>query len=199
MAAAPSSGAAANPAGKTAAERAALVPVLAEVFRAHGYEGASLARITEGTGLGKGSLYHYFPGGKEEMAQAVLAHIDRWFEVNVFAPLREEIDATAGVARMFDECGNYFLSGRKVCIVGVFALSSTRDRFALAVKNYFTAWAGSLYDALLRAGHAEPAAAGLAEDIVGAIQGALVLARAVDDPQVFTRTLERLRTRALRA
>lgn len=188
-----------RPAGRTAAERAALVPVLAEVFRAHGYEGASLARITEGTGLGKGSLYHYFPAGKEEMAQAVLAHIDRWFEHNVFAPLRDEHDAAAGVARMFDECANYFLSGRKVCIVGVFALSSTRDRFALAVKNYFTAWAGALHGALLRAGHAELPAAELAEDIVGAIQGALVLARAVDDPQVFTRTLDRLRARALRS
>ncbi|WDZ96462.1 TetR/AcrR family transcriptional regulator [Herbaspirillum sp. WKF16] len=185
--------------GKTAAERAALVPVLAEVFRAHGYDGASLARITEGTGLGKGSLYHYFPGGKEEMAQAVLAHIDHWFELNVFAPLRDEADPAAGVARMFDECANYFLSGRKVCIVGVFALSSTRDRFALAVKNYFTAWAGSLHGALLRAGHAELPAAELAEDTVGAIQGALVLARAVDDPEVFMRTLARLRARALRA
>lgn len=186
--------------GKTAAERAALVPALAEVFRAHGYEGASLARITEGTGLGKGSLYHYFPGGKEEMAQAVLAHIDGWFELNVFAPLREEApaDAAAGVARMFDECGNYFLSGRKVCIVGVFALSSTRDRFALAVKNYFTAWAGALHGALLRIGHAALPAAELAEDTVGAIQGALVLARAVDDPEVFIRTLARLRARALR-
>lgn len=183
--------------GKTATERTELVPVLAEVFRAHGYEGASLARITEGSGLGKGSLYHYFPGGKEEMAQAVLAHIDGWFELNVFAPLRDEEDAAAGVARMFEECARYFLSGRKVCIVGVFALSSTRDRFALAVKNYFTAWASALHGALLRVGHAELPAAELAEDIVGAIQGALVLARAVDDTEVFMRTLHRLQARAL--
>ncbi|MBP0598528.1 TetR/AcrR family transcriptional regulator [Herbaspirillum sp. LeCh32-8] len=183
--------------GKTAIERAALVPVLAEVFRAHGFDGASLARLTEGSGLGKGSLYHYFPGGKDEMAQAVLAHIDGWFELNVFAPLRDGEDTAAGVARMFDECGDYFRSGRRVCIVGVFALSSTRDRFALAVKNYFTAWASALHGALLRLGHAELPAAELAEDIVGAIQGALVLARAVDDPEVFARTLQRLRTRAL--
>lgn len=179
---------------KTEAERAALVPVLAEVFRAHGFEGASLARITEGTGLGKGSLYHYFPGGKEEMAQAVLAHIDHWFEVHVFAPLREDAPEQA-LAHMFDECAHYFRSGQRVCIVGVFALSSTRDRFALAVKHYFVAWASALNDALLRAGHETLAAAELAEDTVGAIQGALVLARAVDDAQVFMRTLQRLHCR----
>src|SRR5437762_12723369 len=57
---------------KPVAGRAALLPVLGEVFRAHGYEGATLALITEATGLGKGSLYHFFPGGKAQMAAAVL-------------------------------------------------------------------------------------------------------------------------------
>ena len=54
-------------------ERADVLPMLGEVFREHGFEGASLAAITARTGLGKGSLYHFFPGGKEEMAAAVLA------------------------------------------------------------------------------------------------------------------------------
>src|SRR3954469_22668198 len=60
---------------KTVAERAAVLPVLGEVFREHGFEGASLSLIGERTGLGKGSLYLFFPGGKEEMATAVLAEI----------------------------------------------------------------------------------------------------------------------------
>jgi len=54
-------------------ERGGVVPLLAEVFRTYGFEGASLARIAEGTGLGKGSIYNFFPGRKEEMADAVLA------------------------------------------------------------------------------------------------------------------------------
>jgi len=178
-----------------AVERDALVPQLAEVFRAHGFEGASLARITAGVGLGKGSLYHYFPGGKDEMAEAVLAHIDRWFEEQVFVALRGQ--AASGIAHMFDACEQYFHSGQRVCIVGVFALSSTRDRFALAVKSYFAAWTAALQGALERAGHRPASAGALAEDIVGAIQGALVLARGVDDPEVFVRTLARWRQRAL--
>src|SRR3546814_7759749 len=47
-----------------------------------------LSVITAATGLGKGSLYNYFPGGKDEMAAAVLAHVDDWFEREIYAPLR---------------------------------------------------------------------------------------------------------------
>lgn len=74
---------------RTVAERTDIIPVLAEIFREHGFEGASLSIIGEKTGLGKGSLYHFFPGGKEEMAAAVLHEIDTWFENNVYRPLRE--------------------------------------------------------------------------------------------------------------
>ena len=54
-------------------DRSAAIPALAEAFREHGFEGASLAQLCEATGLGKGSLYHFFPGGKDEMAEVVAA------------------------------------------------------------------------------------------------------------------------------
>lgn len=181
------------------AEREDVVPMLAEVFRTYGFEGASLARITEGTRLGKGSIYHFFPGGKEEMAAAVLAEIDDWFRLHVFGPLRENADAEQGIAAMFDEVGRYFLSGRKVCLVGVFALGNERDRFADKVRDYFAAWIDALAAALVRAGRNGAQAAALAEEAVGGIQGALVLARAFDRTEMFTATLDRLRARLLPA
>jgi TetR/AcrR family transcriptional repressor of lmrAB and yxaGH operons len=61
---------------RAVATRPDIIPALAEVFREHGYEGASLALLGDATGLGKGSLYHFFPNGKEEMAAAVLDAID---------------------------------------------------------------------------------------------------------------------------
>jgi len=181
------------------AERDDVVPLLAEVFRAYGFEGASLARITEGTKLGKGSIYHFFPGGKEEMAAAVLSDIDDWFRLQVFAPLRESADAEQGIALMFDEVGRYFLSGRKVCLVGVFALGNERDRFADKVRDYFAAWIDALAVALVRTGRGSVDASALAEEAVGSIQGALVLSRAFDRTEMFTATLDRLRARLLPA
>ena len=180
---------------RTIAERSDVVPMLAEIFRTYGFEGASLARITEGTKLGKGSLYHFFPGGKEEMADAVLTEIDGWFQANVFTPLREGADGKGGSAAMFREVSRYFMAGQKVCLVGVFALGNERDRFAEKVKSYFAAWIAALDAALRREGKDPKTAAALAEETVVAIQGALVLARALDRPAVFTSTLRRLQSR----
>lgn len=175
--------------------RAALLPKLGEVFRTYGYEGASLSLITAATGLGKGSLYHLFPGGKAQMAKEVLVEIDGWFVREVFAPLRDGADAHAGIAQMFKATDDYFLSGRRVCLVGVFALGAARDEFADAVHGYFEAWRDALASALRRVGHARGEAAELSEDILAGIQGALVLARAADDSRIFSRALKRMARR----
>ncbi|WP_296002008.1 TetR/AcrR family transcriptional regulator [Rugamonas sp.] len=180
---------------RTIAERADVLPLLAEVFRAHGYEGASLARICVGTGLGKGSIYHFFPGGKEEMAAAVLDEISLWFHEQVYAPLRdgEGDDVQHGLDQMFRVVGRYFQSGRKICLLGVFALGGERDRFAVAIKHYFVEWMKALAAALERGGRDAATAAALAQQVVGGIQGALVLSRACDKPALFTHSLQRLR------
>ncbi len=179
---------------RTVYEKADVVPMIAEIFRDLGYEGTSLSRITERTGLGKGSLYHFFPGGKEEMAATVLAEVDGWFERFVFDPLRRD-DPAQGIAAMWTAVDDYFRSGGRVCLVGAFALDETRDRFAAAIRGYFARWIEALRDALARTGRDPAEAAQGAEEVVLGIQGALVLARALGDPAVFTRALDRLKRR----
>ncbi|CAN7191335.1 TetR/AcrR family transcriptional regulator [Mesorhizobium amorphae] len=180
---------------RIAPDRDQLLAMVAEVFREHGYEGASLALISAATGLGKGSLYHFFPGGKEEMAGAVIAHIDGWFEDNVFAPLHDSADPRTGIEHMLKATDGYFRSGRRVCLIGAFALEESRDLFANQIREYFGRWVAHLADALTRAGHAKSEAAELAEEAVASIQGALTLARAADDGGVFLRALRRVRMR----
>lgn len=170
--------------------RGEILAQLGEVFRAHGYEGTSLTLITQATGLGKGSLYNLFPGGKEQMAKEVLAEIDGWFERNVFAPLRS---GEQGVEAMLDAVETYFQSGRRVCLVGVFALGSARDTFGRTLHGYFKSWDDALAAALRRKGLPRAEAEQKSEDILLGIQGALVLARANRDAGVFTRAIERMR------
>lgn len=184
---------------KTIAERTDLLPTLGEIFREHGYEGASLAIICRRTGLGKGSLYNFFPGGKEEMASAVLAEIDVWFETNVFVPLLENPEPARAIATTFDATETYFRSGRRVCLVGVFALDETRDRFGSKVQSYFSRWADALTSAIARAGMPPDHAKILSEEALAAIQGGLVMARALNDPGVFQRVIERAKTRLVNA
>ncbi|MFN4276725.1 MAG: TetR/AcrR family transcriptional regulator [Ferrovibrio sp.] len=166
---------------------------IAEVFREHGFAGASLSAITEATGLGKGSLYNHFPGGKDQMGEEVLAHIDGWFETQVYAPLRDSDDPRAAITAMFDAVDAYFRSGRRICLVGAFALDVTRDRFASRVQDYFLRWIEALAAALHKGGAAD--ARVLAETAVAGIQGALILSRALNDPAVFTRQIQEMRAR----
>ena len=175
------------------ADRAQVVPILTDVFVQHGFEGASLSIITQRTGLGKGSLYHFFPGGKAEMAAAVLAEIDDWFEQNVFTPLRS-LDPGSGISAMLKACEDHYASGRRACVVGLFALGDARDRFAERVRTYFARWVEALSEALQRGGRTRETARGLAEYGVASMQGAIVLARALDDPVVFSRACGRLQT-----
>jgi TetR/AcrR family transcriptional regulator, lmrAB and yxaGH operons repressor len=169
--------------------RGELLPSLAEVFRAHGYEGATLALISEATGLGKGSLYNFFPGGKEQMAAEVLASIDRWFVDNIYMPLRTSADPVKGIADMYAATDAYFRSGQRVCLVGVVALGASRDLFSEKVKVYFVGWVDALAASLRRLGNEKGVARRKAEHAVLEIQGALVIARAFDDPKVFSRAL----------
>lgn len=170
---------------------------IAEVFREHGFEGASLSAITAASGLGKGSLYNHFPGGKDEMAEAVLAHVDGWFEREVYKPLRDAAAPRAAVAAMFGAVDEYFRSGRRICLVGAFALDATRDRFAASVQDYFARWIEALAACLKRGGARQSRA--LAESAVAGIQGALVLSRALDEPAVFARQLRDLQERLISA
>jgi AcrR family transcriptional regulator len=182
---------------RTLNERPDVIPLVAEVFRKFGYGGASLSRITEKTGLGKGSLYHFFPGGKEDMAKAVLEDVDAWFERHVFEPLRSEPPAIA-IDKMWDAVDSYFRSGGRICLVGAFALDETRDRFDDAITGYFSRWIASLRGALVRQGWRPSEAIQTAEDVVLGIQGALVLARATKDETMFARAIARLKARLQR-
>lgn len=179
---------------RTVFEKSDAITRVAEVFRELGFEGASLYEITERTGLSKGSLYHFFPDGKEGMAAEILAHVNQWFVCEVFEPLERD-EPREAIARMWRETDAYFRSGRRICLLGAFALDETRDRFAKPIRLYFKRWIEALGGALVRAGIDTAIARSLAEDIVGGIQGALTLARALKDDAVFGRMLARLRQR----
>ena len=182
---------------KSAPGRADLLPQLAEVFRAHGYEGATLTLISEATGLGKGSLYHFFPGGKAQMAAEVLAEIDGWFETNIFAPLRTAKDPAHAIANMIGAVDGYFRSGNRVCLVGVIALGASRDMCAIEVRDYFARWDDALTRLLARTGLNARAARRRSTDALLSIQGALVLARAMDDSKVFGQAMVDVTARLL--
>lgn len=180
-------------------DRESALPALAEAFREHGFEGATLASLSKATGLGKGSLYNFFPGGKEEMMEAVLENIDGWFANAIFSPLEHVVDPAAAITAMFDDVTTYFRSGRRVCVVGSLGLNSAGEAFSVQVKEYFARWISALAHCL-EVGRVPPALAlDLAEEAVSGIQGAIVLARALGDDTSFQRIVRRLQSTLLDA
>lgn len=180
-------------------DRESALPALAEAFREHGFEGASLASLSKATGLGKGSLYNFFPGGKEEMMAAVLENIDNWFTKAIFSPLEQVADPAEAVTAMFEDVTAYFRSGQKVCVVGCLGLNAAGEKFSAKVKDYFARWISSLAHCL-EVGKVPPALAlELAEEAVSGIQGAIVLARALGDEASFQRIVQRLQSSLLDA
>ncbi|MCQ4085461.1 TetR/AcrR family transcriptional regulator [Saccharibacillus sp. JS10] len=179
---------------RTVFEKPDVIPLVTEVFRELGYEGASMSKITARTGLSKGSLYHFFPGGKDEIAAEILTHIDKWFVLHLFEPL-EKNEPQAAITHMWQEVDAYFQSGQRICLIGAFALDETRDRFAATIRQYFIRWMEALSAALVRAGIAPEEANRMSEETVAGIQGGLVLSRALSDETFFGRTLENLSQR----
>ena len=52
-----------------------ILNVAKKKFRSHGYSAVGIGEILAESGVSRSSLYHFFPGGKEELAQAVLHNI----------------------------------------------------------------------------------------------------------------------------
>jgi AcrR family transcriptional regulator len=165
--------------------RDALLSRLCDTFRRHGYEGASMARIAAATGLGKASLYHYFPEGKQQMAAAVLDWDIAWFEANIFAPLRAVHPPRQRIVSMLETLGAHYEKGQCACLTAIFAMTAERDLFEAALQDFHQRWQDALTQTLTDSGLARDIARRRAYDALERIQGALVLARGMKDEHLF--------------
>jgi AcrR family transcriptional regulator len=161
-------------------------------FRDRGYDGASLAELSAATGLGKSSLYHYFPGGKVDMAEQVLAHLDAGLERAIFDPLRTRDSPQRRLEAMLAALSEFYEGGKRACLLERLSASVDRRHFRRPLARVFEKWLDAVAGLAREAGLTPALARARAEDLVVRIEGALVLAAATDDPRVFTRALETL-------
>ncbi|WP_449419829.1 TetR/AcrR family transcriptional regulator [Phormidium nigroviride] len=165
---------------------------LLQLFRQYGYDGATLSKISEATGLGKASLYHYFPGGKEEMVIAVLDYLQLWLEQNILQPLCSEGDTLTRFERMCDRVSELYEGGEQPCIFAILLMGSARDIFHRKVQSLLRAWIDAIADVLILAGLDETLAQQRGEDAVIAVQGVLILSQGLNDFAPFRRVMKQL-------
>lgn len=173
-------------------DRQEAITLLVDVFRQYGYEGASMAKLSEVTGLGKSSLYHHFPGGKEEMASAVLGYLRAGLETQILAPLRQSGEPCDRIRGMCDKIDRFYRQGQHACLLALLSFGEAHDLFGRDVHQAFLAWIQAVAAVAVEAGFSEEIAYERAEDAVLQIQGAIILAHALGDNRSFKRVLGRL-------
>lgn len=166
---------------------------LLKVFRDSGYDGATVSRFSEATGLGKASLYHYFPNGKEEMAETVLKMVSDWIETNIFTSLQsEDITSHQKIEKMFEQIGDFYGHGKENCLFEVLIHGDAKTVFQVKLKKIFTRWIEELAKVLVKAGISKIEAKHRSEDMLVRIQGALILSRSMKNTAIFERNLKEM-------
>jgi TetR/AcrR family transcriptional regulator, lmrAB and yxaGH operons repressor len=164
---------------------------LAEVFRTAGYEGASLGALAEAAGLRRASLYHRFPDGKAQMAEAVLARVGRLFD-RLLEPMRTTPDAAAGIAATAARFDEFYGGGVLSCVLDTLPLSGAPDAVRAKAAEVAEMWISAMADAARRGGRPAARARAVAEDAFARIEGGLVYGRLFGDGGPFRRALAEL-------
>lgn len=178
--------------------KAAVVPQLMAVFQQYGYEGASITRFSEATGLKRASLYHYFPNGKEEMAAAVLNHVTQAFKEQLLAPLYSDRPPIDRIRAMNQNIDAFHQHGQQDCLLALLSIGEAHHLFQGQVQQALNLWINSLATVLMDAGITPTTAHHRAEDAIAQIEGAIVLTRGLNSTATFERILKQIPEALLR-
>jgi TetR/AcrR family transcriptional regulator, lmrAB and yxaGH operons repressor len=164
--------------------RAELVKTMSQLLRDQGYAATGRAELLTKSGISNGSLYHHFPGGMEELAEAALQASGE----EVAAALREAIheapSAGEGVVLFLDGAQASVVDGEcPGCPVTPTALESAvvSPRLRAVAARCFDQWESIIADQLRADGWPEPSVTRGASAVLALIEGALLLARVSAD------------------
>ncbi|MEM9908844.1 MAG: TetR/AcrR family transcriptional regulator [Cyanobacteria bacterium P01_D01_bin.44] len=175
----------------------AAIAKLTPVFRRYGYEGASLSMLSKATGLGKASLYHHFPGGKAEMALAVLGHVAGQVKDYVLSPLQAEGEPIERIRAMAGGISTLYRQGQDACFMAIFSMGEADTLFHDILQQSLATWLTQLAQTLVEAGIGAGEAEVRSRNTVMSIQGALILVRILGDTTPFDDLMAELPERLL--
>ncbi|MDO7867156.1 TetR/AcrR family transcriptional regulator [Nocardioides jiangxiensis] len=170
--------------------RDTMVASAAALFRQRGVAGTSLRDVVAHAGAPRGSIYHHFPGGKAELANAATDLAGGFIE-RLLTGVLDSGDPAGAITAFVDYwsrslTAHDFADG---CPVAAAAVSSDETAGARArAGRAFARWQEQLATALMARGMASDLAVDRAGLAIAAVEGALLVARA----QRSTEPLERV-------
>jgi TetR/AcrR family transcriptional repressor of lmrAB and yxaGH operons len=153
---------------------------MARLLRDQGYTATGRAQLLTESGVTNGSLYHHFPGGMEELAEAALEASGQAVADALRAALDVAPSAALGVTRFLDIAKGP-VAGEPCpgCPIAPTALESPiiSPRLRAAAARCFDQWEGLIARRLRADGWPEDSVAETASAALALIEGALLLAR----------------------
>ena len=180
---------------KQHSRRTHVVEDVVMVFRDKGYDGASLSDLSKAAGLSRASLYHHFPGGKEDMGRAAMAQAGQKFAQLVISPLSAALSPRDKWHAMADGMARFYKEGPLACLTNTMTLGDGHALFRETIAQSLQALQARAAQVLIEAGVPQEDARYFAEDAVITLHGALVIGRVEDNVAVFDRAMDRLKSR----
>ncbi|MER6739102.1 TetR/AcrR family transcriptional regulator [Streptomyces puniciscabiei] len=170
----------------------------AQLIRRDGVAATGMREVAAHAGAPRGSLQHYFPGGKEQLVNEAVGWAGRYAGKRIarfLAGLKEPTPSglfAAMVAQWTDEyAARGFAGGCPVAAATIDCASaggSTREAVAAA----FTTWRTPLAEALTGLGVPAARAESLATLMISTLEGAILMARAEQDARPLTTAVREL-------
>lgn len=176
----------------TTTTRDRIVDAAAELFRTHGYAGTGMKQVVTAAKAPFGSVYHFFPGGKRELAAAAIERAGTFYGELVLGILDAEDDVVAGTRAVFDGAGEMLVETgyADACPIATVALevASTDEVLRAACDRVFARWIDLLSDRLAAAGAVPQAARSAAMAVIALLEGAFLLSRSARTTEAMRAT-----------
>jgi AcrR family transcriptional regulator len=143
-----------------------------------GLQGTSFSEVLEASGAPRGSLYHHFPGGKEELVLAAL----RAVSIRAMDVLnRLEGRPATDIAQTFFELWRMVLGTSNFgagCAVVAVTVAADVPALLESAAEIFRTWRTRLGELLTEGGIPAERALALSTTLIAASEGAVILSRA---------------------
>ncbi|OYU53483.1 MAG: hypothetical protein CFE27_00985 [Alphaproteobacteria bacterium PA1] len=127
-----------------------LIAAALSLFQAKGYHGVAISDILEATDLPKGSLYHHFPGGKEELAIAAVGFIADEIDARLASEFAKNKRAGAVLLELAHECVSWLRRSdyTQTPLLGLLAASPGESALTQAICDAQKRWLARFETAL---------------------------------------------------
>ena len=167
-----------------------MIAGLMHVLRAKGFDGASLNELSEAAGLKKASLYHRFPGGKKQMADAVLDFVDQWVEQHIYDVLADnQKPAEVRLKTTVNNIRALYEEGDAICLLRALSMETGMALFGNKIAASMRKWINAFTQLGMDKGLSEEQAIAYAQKTLIEVQGSLVVAKGMSDNRFFDTTL----------